>query len=73
MKDMYTKEAPFFTPVKKDFAPVGAGIINFREILAVKDIAGMKYMIVEEDDSRDGTIFEDVKTSITNLTTGILV
>lgn len=74
MKDMYTKEAPYFTTVgEDDFAPVGEGIINFREILAVKDIAGMKYMIVEQDLSRDGQPFEDIKKSFVNLTTKILV
>ncbi|HZL76207.1 MAG TPA: sugar phosphate isomerase/epimerase [Bacteroidales bacterium] len=74
MKDMYTKEAPFFTTVGvKDFAPVGEGIINFREILAAKDIAGMKYMVVEQDLSRDGDMFGDIRKSITNLTTKILV
>jgi len=73
MKDMYKKEAPFFEVIKDDIAPVGAGVINFREILAVKDIAGMKYMVVEEDQSRNGTMFEDIKTSLTNLTTKILV
>jgi sugar phosphate isomerase/epimerase len=74
MKDMYTNEAPFFTTVGvKDFAPVGEGVINFRDILAVKDIAGMKYMIVEQDQSRDGDPFGDIKKSVTNLTTKILV
>jgi sugar phosphate isomerase/epimerase len=74
MKDMFTKEAPFFTTVGvTDFAPVGAGVINFKEILAVKDIAGMKYMVVEQDRSREDKIFDDIKTSITNLKTKILV
>jgi sugar phosphate isomerase/epimerase len=74
MKDMYTKEAPFFTTVGvKDFAPVGEGVINFREILAFKDIAGLKYMVVEQDQSRDGNMFGDIQKSITNLTTKILV
>jgi sugar phosphate isomerase/epimerase len=74
MKDMYTKEAPFFTTVGvKDFAPVGAGVIDFKRILAVKDVAGMKYMVVEQDLSRDGDMFADIKTSITNLKTKILV
>jgi sugar phosphate isomerase/epimerase len=74
MKDMYTKEAPFYTTVGvQDFAPVGAGVINFKEILAVKNIAGMKYMVVEQDQSRDGIIFDDIKTSIANLKTKILV
>jgi len=74
MKDMYTKEAPYYTTVgEDDFAPVGEGVINFKEILAVKDIAGMKYMIVEQDLSRDGQPFADIKKSVINLTTKILV
>jgi sugar phosphate isomerase/epimerase len=74
MKDMYTKEAPFFTTDGvTDFAPVGAGVIDFKEILAVKDIAGMKYMIVEQDSTKDGLPFDAIKTSFENLTTKILV
>lgn len=74
MKDMYTNEAPFYTTVGvKDFAPVGEGVINFKDILAVKDIAGLKYMIVEQDQSRDGDPFVDIQKSITNLLTRILV
>jgi sugar phosphate isomerase/epimerase len=74
MKDMYTKEAPFFDTVGvKDFAPVGEGVINFKDILAVKDIAGLKYMIVEQDQSRDNDFFGDIKKSINNLNTKILV
>ncbi len=74
MKDMYTIEEPYYTTVgEDDFAPVGEGVINFREILAAKDIAGMKYMIVEQDMTRDGQPFNAITTSITNLTTKILV
>ena len=73
MKDMYTKEAPFFKTESTDFAPVGEGVINFKEILAAKKIAGMKYMFVEQDMTKDGKPFDAVKTSITNLTTKILV
>jgi sugar phosphate isomerase/epimerase len=73
MKDMYTKEAPFYKTVTSDFAPVGEGLINFKEILAAKNIAGLKYMIVEQDSSKDGLQFDHIKTSITNLTTKILV
>jgi sugar phosphate isomerase/epimerase len=73
MKDMYTKEAPFFKTQSSDFAPVGAGLINFREILAAKNIAGMKYMFVEQDSTKDGKPFDAIRTSITNLTTKILV
>jgi sugar phosphate isomerase/epimerase len=74
MKDMYTREAPYFTTVgEDDFAPVGEGVIDFKEILAAKDIAGMKYMVVEQDATKDGLPFEAIKTSFTNLTTKILV
>lgn len=69
LKDEYTKDAnSFFKPTSVDMAPVGAGLINFKEILAAKKVAGMKYMIVEQDCS-----FTDIKTSIVNLTTKILV
>jgi len=74
MKDMYTNEAPFFTTNGvKDFAPVGEGVINFKDILAAREIAGNKYLVVEQDQSRDGDPFGDIKKSITNLTTKILV
>lgn len=74
MKDMFTNEAPFFTTVGvSDFAPVGAGVIDFRRILAVKDIAGLKYVVVEQDQSREGKPFDDIQTSLTNLNTKILV
>ena len=64
----------YFTTVgEDDFAPVGAGIIDFKAILAAKDIAGMKYMVVEQDVTKDGLPFEAIKTSITNLKTKILV
>jgi sugar phosphate isomerase/epimerase len=73
VKDMYTKEAPFFKTESTDFAPVGEGVINFKEILAAKKIAGMKYMFVEQDRTKDDKPFDAIKTSITNLTTKILV
>ena len=75
LKDMFTSQAPFFEVIKDDIAPVGAGVINFKEILAMKDVAGMKYRIVEQDQGKGGipTPFEDIQTSITNLTTKILV
>jgi len=73
MKDMFTKEAPFFKPSTNDFAPVGAGLIDFKEILAANKFSGMKYMFVEQDSTKDGKPFDAIKTSITNLTTKILV
>ncbi len=72
MKDMFTREAPFYKPVTNDFAPVGAGLINFKEILAAKKIAGMKYFFVEQDSTKDGKPFDAIQTSVTNLTTKLL-
>jgi len=73
MKDMFTNQPPFFDVTKDDIAPVGAGVIDFKAILEARDIAGMKYFIVEQDQSRENRIMEDIKTSITNLKTKILV
>ena len=69
MKDMFTREAPFFTPDTDDFAPVGAGILDFTEILNFKETAGFKYMFVEQDSTKDGKPFDSIQTSISNLTT----
>jgi sugar phosphate isomerase/epimerase len=68
LKDAYTNEAPFFVPKSVDMAPVGAGITDFKSILAAKDIAGMKHMVVEQDCS-----FTDIRTSISNLASKILI
>ena len=73
LKDGYTKQPPYFDVIKDDIAPVGEGVIDFKAIFAAKDIAGMKYMIVEQDQSRDGDMFADIQKSITNLKTKILV
>ncbi len=73
LKDMYTSQPPFFDVIKDDISPVGEGVIDFKKIIAAKEIAGMKYMIVEQDQSRDGDMFADIQKSITNLKTKILV
>jgi len=73
MKDMFTKEAPFYKPSTNDFAPVGAGLIDFKAILAARSIAGNKYLIVEQDSTKDGKPFDALNTSSTNLTTHLLV
>jgi len=36
------------------FAPVGTGIIDFARILEKKEVSGMKYYIVEQDQTYDG-------------------
>jgi len=73
MKDMYIKEAPFFDIIKDDISPVGAGVIDFKKILAAKETAGMKHLFVEDDNQGNGKSFEALETSINNLTTDILV
>jgi hypothetical protein len=70
---MFTKQEPFFDVIKDDIAPVGAGVIDFKGILASKDVAGMKYFFVEDDNQGNGKPFEALETSIANLTTKILV
>lgn len=71
-KDMFTKQEPFFDTVGvTDFAPVGAGVIDFPRIFAEAKTAGTKYYVVEQDLS-DGKPFEAIKTSFINLTTKLL-
>jgi sugar phosphate isomerase/epimerase len=73
LKDMYTEEAPFYEVIKDDISPVGAGVIDFKRILAAKDVAGMKHFFVEDDNQGNGKPFEGLETSINNITTDILV
>jgi sugar phosphate isomerase/epimerase len=73
LKDMYTETAPYFEVIKDDIAPVGAGLIDFKRILAAKEVAGMKDYFVEDDNQGNGKPFEGIETSITNLKTKILV
>jgi sugar phosphate isomerase/epimerase len=72
-KDMKTKQAPFFDVIKDDVCSVGAGVIDFKAILKAKDVAGMKYMFVEDDNQGNGRTFEELEVSINNLTTKIMV
>ncbi len=69
---MYTKQAPFFDVIKDDIAPVGAGIIDFKRIMAAKDVAGMKELFVEDDNQGNGKPFEALETSISNIVCDIL-
>lgn len=73
LKDMYSNQDPFYEVIKDDIAPVGEGVIDFKAILAAGETAGMKYLIVEQDQSRDGDMWADVTKSINNLKTKILV
>lgn len=73
-KDMYTKQDPYFDTVGvEDFAPVGAGVIDFTRIFAEAKTGGVKYYVVEQDLSKDGQPFTDIATSFNNLTTKLLV
>jgi sugar phosphate isomerase/epimerase len=72
MKDMTAKQDPYFTIIKDDISPVGTGLIDFKKILAAKEMAGMKYLFVEDDNQGNGKPFEGIETSINNLTTKIL-
>jgi sugar phosphate isomerase/epimerase len=73
MKDKAVEAAPIFDTVKDDITSVGEGVIDFKRILAAKEIAGAKYIIVEDDNQGNGKPFQGIETSIKNLTTDILV
>jgi len=72
-KDMKTKQAPFFDVIKDDVCSVGVGVIDFKAIYKAKDIAGAKYLFVEDDNQGNGKPFEAIEISINNITTKILV
>lgn len=45
------------------FAPVGEGTIDFARILAKKDVSGMEYYLVEQDQTFNHTPFEAIEIS----------
>lgn len=54
------------SPDRESFAPVGEGIIDFTDLLSYRDVAGFKYLIVEND--QPGKYQESVaRTSIQHL------
>ena len=71
-KDMKTNQPPFFEVIKDDICSVGEGVIDFKKILTAKDVAGAKYIFVEDDNQGNGKPFEGIETSIKNITTKIL-
>ena len=71
-KDSLTNKGPFYEVIKDDICSVGAGVIDFKKILTAKDVAGTKYIIVEDDNQGNGKPFEGIETSISNITTKIL-
>jgi hypothetical protein len=70
---MAEKSEPFYDVIKDDITSVGAGLIDFKRILAAKEVAGMKYMFVEDDNQGNGQPFEAVELSLNNIVTKILV
>jgi sugar phosphate isomerase/epimerase len=72
LKDMHTKQAPFYNVYKEDVCSVGEGVIDFKRILKAKELAGTKYLFVEDDNQGNGKPFEGIEASIRNLTTRIL-
>ncbi len=56
IKDMDNTEESYFTEI-------GTGIINFKELFASKELAGMKYFFVEQDNYRNYSPLESVKIS----------
>lgn len=73
LKDMYEETEPYFDVIKDDISPVGAGVIDFKRIMAAKDKAGMKHFFVEDDNQGNGKPFEGIETSINNIIESILV
>lgn len=49
------------------FAPVGKGVIDFKSILANKELSGMKYYMVEQDNTFDIKPLEAIKISHSGL------
>ena len=72
-KDMSKKSEPFYDVIKDDITSVGSGLIDFKRIYEARETAGMKYFFVEDDNQGNGKHFEEIGTSIENLTTKILV
>ncbi len=72
LKDMKTNQPPFYDVIKDDICSVGAGVIDFKKILAAKKVAGTEYTFVEDDNQGMGKPWEALEVSINNLTTDIL-
>jgi len=68
MKDMRTKETPFFEIKKDDMISAGSGVIDFKTILASSEIAGLKYAFVEDDNQNNGKPFEGIESAFKNVT-----
>lgn len=72
IKDMRNDEDPMYETKGGDMCSVGEGVIDFKRIMEARDVAGTKYIFVEDDNQGNGKPFEGIETSIKNLTTDIL-
>lgn len=75
VKDSSKETAPDFDvneETKAAITSVGTGVIDFKRIFAAREVAGMKYFFVEDDNQNNGKPFVGIETSINNLTTDIL-
>ena len=52
---------------EKRFAPVGAGVIDFKSVLAAAEKNGVRYGFVEQDRTYDQATLDVIKTSLENL------
>ncbi len=66
VKDMNNQDEKFF-------APVGKGIIDFEPIFAQKDVSGMKFFFVEQDQTKDQPPLEAIAESFNYLNTAEFV
>ena len=51
----------------KRFAPVGTGVIDFKAVLAAAEKNGVRWGIVEQDNTYNSAPLESIKTSLENL------
>lgn len=72
IKDWRAQAATSFDVQGDDMCSVGEGVIDFKSIMEARDVAGAKYIFVEDDNQGNGKPFEGIETSIKNLTTRFL-
>ncbi len=72
IKDWRAQATASFEVQGDDMCSVGEGVIDFKSIMEARDVAGAKYIFVEDDNQGNGKPFEGIETSIKNLTTRFL-
>lgn len=72
IKDWRAQATASFDVQGDDMCSVGEGVIDFKSIMEARDVAGAKYIFVEDDNQGNGKPFEGIETSIKNLTTRFL-